>query len=141
PVAAYRGDGRPEAIFLIERLMDLAARRLDLDPVEIRRRNLLPAFSSPIANVMEEEYDSGDYGAALERALEVAGYEQARAEQARAREAGKLRGIGVACYLELAGFGPGAGLFDGATGRGQPDGAAAQVHGIPPDGHGHEAAG
>ena len=140
PVAAYRGAGRPEAIFLIERLMDLAARRLDLDPVEIRRRNLLPAFSSPIANVMEEEYDSGDYGATLERALEVAGYEQARAEQARAREAGTLRGIGVACYLELAGFGPGTDLFESATVRVQPDGAVTVITGTSPHGQGHETA-
>jgi carbon-monoxide dehydrogenase large subunit len=140
PVAAYRGAGRPEAIFLIERLMDLAARRLGLDPVEIRKRNLIPPFSSPILNVMEEEYDSGDYAGALQRALHVFGYDEARAGQARARRSGELVGIGVACYLELAGFGPDSDLFESATVRVQPDGGVTVITGSSPHGQGHETA-
>ena len=138
PVAAYRGAGRPEAIFSIERLMDLAARRLGLDPVEIRRRNLIPPFTAPVANVMEEEYDSGDYAAALDLALERARYGEARVEQAEARAAGALMGIGVACYVELAGLDTGS--FESATVRVQPDGTVTVITGTSPHGQGHETA-
>src|SRR5207248_9039922 len=106
PIAAYRGAGRPEAIFLIERMIDLAARELGIDPAEMRRRNLLPAFDEPTASISGELYDSGNYAVALERALSVAGYEQLRAEQQQARQAGRLMGIGIASYAERAGFGP-----------------------------------
>jgi aerobic carbon-monoxide dehydrogenase large subunit len=140
PVAAYRGAGRPEAIFSIERLMDLAARRLDLDPVEIRRRNLLPPFSEPVVNVMEEEYDSGNYAAALDRAMALVDYVRTRQEQAAARASGKLIGVGVACYLELAGFGPDSDLFESASVRVQPDGTVTVITGTSPHGQGHETA-
>src|SRR3989442_8051546 len=106
PIAAYRGAGRPEAIFLIERMIDLAARELGVDPADMRRRNLLPAFDAPTASISGERYDSGDYPAALERALTVAGYDQLRAEQQHARHAGRLIGIRIASYVEMAGFGP-----------------------------------
>src|SRR5436305_5528987 len=92
PIAAYRGAGRPEAIFLIERMMDLAARELKLDPAEIRRRNLMPAFAEPTANIAGGMYDSGDYPAALNLALSVVGYETLRREQGKARTAGRLMG-------------------------------------------------
>src|SRR5207237_887342 len=115
PIAAYRGAGRPEAIFLIERMIELAARELGIDPAEMRRRNLLPAFDEPTASISGELYDSGNYAVALERALSVAGYEQLRAEQQQARQAGRLMGIGIASYVEMAGFGPDGDLFESAT--------------------------
>ncbi len=140
PTAAYRGAGRPEAIFLIERLMDLAARRLGLDPVEIRRRNLLPRFDQPMPNVADQSYDSGNYPAVLERALATANYRALREAQARARAAGELMGIGVACYVEMAGFGPDGGLFESGTVRVHPDGKVTVVTGTSPHGQGHETA-
>jgi aerobic carbon-monoxide dehydrogenase large subunit len=140
PIAAYRGAGRPEAIFLIERMMDLAARRLGMDPVEIRRRNLLPRFGEPISNIAGEKYDSGNYEAALDRALEVANYDTLREEQAAARKAGRLMGIGVATYVEMAGFGPDGDLFESATVRASADGAITVITGTSPHGQGHETA-
>jgi carbon-monoxide dehydrogenase large subunit len=140
PIAAYRGAGRPEAIFLIERMMDLAARALNLDPAEIRRRNLLPAFDEPTRNVMEEPYDSGDYPRALERALTTARYGELREEQKQVRENGGLMGIGLACYVEMAGFGPDRDLFESATVRAHPDGTLTVITGTSPHGQGHETA-
>src|SRR5437667_666977 len=140
PIAAYRGAGRPEAIFLIERMIDLAARELGVDPADMRRRNLLPAFDAPIASISGELYDSGDYAAALERALAVAGYDQLRAEQQQARQAGRLIGIGVASYVEMAGFGPDGDLFESATVRANADGTVTVVTGTSPHGQGHETA-
>ena len=140
PIAAYRGAGRPEAIFLIERMIDLAARELGIDPAEMRRRNLLPAFDEPTASISGELYDSGNYAAALERALSVAGYEQLRAEQQQARQAGRLMGIGIASYVEMAGFGPDGDLFESATVRANADGTVTVVTGTSPHGQGHETA-
>lgn len=140
PIAAYRGAGRPEAIFLIERIMDLAARELGIDPAEMRRRNLLPPFYEPTASISGELYDSGDYPAVLERALSVAGYERLRAEQLGLRKAGRLMGIGVASYVEMAGFGPDGDLFESATVRALADGTVTVVTGTSPHGQGHETA-
>jgi aerobic carbon-monoxide dehydrogenase large subunit len=140
PIAAYRGAGRPEAIFLIERMMDLAARELDIDPAEIRRRNLLPPFDEPVVTIAGESYDSGNYPAVLERALAVAGYDRLRAEQQEARKAGRLLGIGVASYVEMAGFGPDGDLFESATVRANVDGTVTVVTGTSPHGQGHETA-
>jgi carbon-monoxide dehydrogenase large subunit len=140
PIAAYRGAGRPEAIFLIERMMDLAARALHLDPAEIRRRNLMPAFEQPTASISGELYDSGNYPAALERALEVAGYDQLRVEQRAARDAGRMMGIGVACYVEMAGFGPDGDLFESASVRVNSDATVTVITGTSPHGQGHETA-
>jgi aerobic carbon-monoxide dehydrogenase large subunit len=140
PIAAYRGAGRPEAIFLIERMVELAARELGIDPAEMRRRNLLPAFDEPTASVAGELYDSGDYPAVLERALAVADYPALRAEQERALKAGRLMGIGVASYVEMAGFGPDGDLFESATVRANPDGTVTVVTGTSPHGQGHETA-
>ncbi len=138
PIAAYRGAGRPEAIFLIERMMDLAARELGLDPAEIRRRNFLPPFTEPIATIAGERYDSGNYLAALERALMTANYEDLRSEQEAARKAGRLMGIGIASYVEMAGFGPDGDLFESATVRANADGTITVVTGTSPHGQGHE---
>jgi len=140
PIAAYRGAGRPEAIFLIERMIDLAARELGIDPADMRRRNLLPAFDEPTASISGELYDSGDYPAALEHALTIAGYDRLRAEQQEARQAGRLMGIGLASYVEMAGFGPEGDLFESATVRANSDGAITVVTGTSPHGQGHETA-
>src|SRR5207248_1932318 len=113
---------------------------LGIDPAEMRRRNLLPAFDEPTASISGELYDSGNYAAALERALSVAGYEQLRAEQRQARQAGRLMGIGIASYVEMAGFGPDGDLFESATVRANADGTVTVVTGTSPHGQGHETA-
>jgi carbon-monoxide dehydrogenase large subunit len=140
PIAAYRGAGRPEAIFLIERMIDLAARELRIDPAEIRRRNLLPPFGEPTAVITGERYDSGDYPAVLDRALSIAGYDRLRREQDGLRKAGRLIGIGLASYVEMAGFGPDGDLFESATVRAHADGTVTVVTGTSPHGQGHETA-
>lgn len=103
PVGAYRGAGRPEATAMTERLMDQAARELGIDPVELRRRNLLPDSVFPHTTTTGVTYDSGAYGHALDTAVDAAGYEALRSEQARRRAAGDAvqLGIGVACYVEI----------------------------------------
>jgi carbon-monoxide dehydrogenase large subunit len=104
PTGYYRGAGRPEATALLERSLDLLAAELDLDPAELRRRNLLTAAELPWTTPTGAAYDSGDYPAALEKALKLAGYEELRAEQRRRREAGdrrRLLGIGLSTYVEV----------------------------------------
>lgn len=103
PVSSYRGAGRPEATAVLERGMDLLARRLGLDPVELRRRNLIPSDRFPYQTPLGTVYDSGDYHRALDLLLEKAGYQGLRAEQKARREAGNhlLLGIGVSCYVEM----------------------------------------
>ncbi|HET8787537.1 MAG TPA: xanthine dehydrogenase family protein molybdopterin-binding subunit, partial [Actinomycetes bacterium] len=107
PVAAYRGAGRPEATAMVERAVDLLAARLRMDPAELRWRNLIPARAFPYTTATRARYDSGDYEGALDRVLEAAGYGELRAEQARRRERGDVRqlGIGLAVYVEVTGFG------------------------------------
>ena len=106
PVAAYRGAGRPEAIHLVERTLDMAADELDIDPVEIRRKNYIPPEAFPFTTVtgLGATYDSGEYAKALDVAVDKAGYAQLLVEQAQRRERGdtKLLGIGVASYLEIS---------------------------------------
>ena len=137
PVAAYRGAGRPEATWLLERMIDQLARQLDLDPAELRRRNLLPPDSFPYDTVAGARYDSGDYTASLDRVLELAGYEGLRAEQAARRERGdRLQlGIGLSTYVEITGFGAEIG---GVTV--ELDGAVTVLTGTSPHGQGHETA-
>jgi aerobic carbon-monoxide dehydrogenase large subunit len=110
PVGAYRGAGRPEATYAVERAVDLFAADVGLDPADVRRRNLLPRFEEAHTTPTGETYDCGDYRAALERALQAAGYEDLRAEQRRRRERGDTRalGVGVAAYVEVT-AGPVAG--------------------------------
>jgi carbon-monoxide dehydrogenase large subunit len=107
PMAAYRGAGRPEATALVERSMDILAAELGLDPVELRRRNLLRPQEFPYVTATQAEYDSGDYERALDLALEMAGYDALRAEQRRRRESGdgRLLGIGICCYVEVTALG------------------------------------
>ncbi len=103
PTAAYRGAGRPEAIYLIERLFDAAARQTGIDPVEIRRRNLIAASQMPYTNAMGQVYDSGDFGAVLEAGLKVADWNGFAKREAESRARGKLRGRGFASFLEWTG--------------------------------------
>ncbi|MGH9299436.1 MAG: xanthine dehydrogenase family protein molybdopterin-binding subunit, partial [Acidimicrobiales bacterium] len=110
PMGAFRGAGRPEAAELLERTMDIAADELGIDPVELRRRNLLPKFADPLETVMGTTYDCGDYAVALDELMRLAGYETLRAEQAVRRTSGdRLQlGIGVSIYVEVtAGGGDG----------------------------------
>ena len=107
PVTAYRGAGRPEAIFAVERAVDLYAAEIGIDPAEVRRRNFVGAERFPYTNTVGSTYDSGDYGTALERTLETARYEDLRTEQARRRASGDpvLLGIGIASFVESTSMG------------------------------------
>jgi carbon-monoxide dehydrogenase large subunit len=137
PVAAYRGAGRPEATAMVERAVDLLAARLRIDPAELRRRNLIPARAFPYTTATRARYDSGDYEGALDRVLEAAGYGELRAEQARRRERGDVRqlGIGLAVYVEVTGFGSEYGEVVV-----EPDGRVTARTGVSPHGQGHETA-
>jgi len=139
PTTAYRGAGRPEATAAIERIMDLFAREIGMDPAEVRRRNLIGKDEFPYTTPVETVYDVGDYHRALDLALEVAGYEDLRAEQARRRAAGDVRqlGIGVSCYVEITN-----GLPDGEFGAVEvrPDGKVVVRTGTSPHGQGHVTA-
>ncbi len=134
PVAAYRGAGRPEAAYYIERLMDLVAAELGIDPAEVRRRNFIPPDAFPYKTPTGLTYDSGEYDRALTKALTLARYEQLRAEQAarRARGDRMLLGIGIACYVEMCGFGP----YESAQIKVEPSGTVTVTTGISPHGQG-----
>jgi carbon-monoxide dehydrogenase large subunit len=133
PVGAYRGAGRPEAAFLIERLVDEAARVLGLDPAEIRRRNLIPSGAFPYTTATGQVYDSGAYAEALERALAVADYDELRRAQAARRQRGELVGLGVSSYVEPAALGWESGVV-----RMERTGAVTAITGSSPHGQGHE---
>ncbi len=141
PVAAYRGAGRPEAVAAIERAMDLFALETGLDPVEVRRRNLVPPFSEPMTTVMGAVYDVGDYVGALDAVLERAGYDELRAEQRRRRERSDpvQMGIGVSCYVEITGKSvTDSNPQEVARIRIHDDGAATVFTGTSPHGQGHD---
>ena len=143
PIGAYRGAGRPEATAALERAFDLFAAEIGMDPAEVRRRNLLPTFTEPQQTSFGALYDSGDYVAALDKALEVAGYADLRAEQARRRESGDVTqlGIGVACYVEITGGGDESGPpSENATVEVHADGTATILTGTSPHGQGHATA-
>jgi carbon-monoxide dehydrogenase large subunit len=133
PTGPYRGAGRPEGIFLIERLMDQAARVLGLDPAEIRRRNFVPPDAFPYRTLTGTVYDSGDYATAFEKALKMAGYEQLRAAQADARQRGEIVGLGLAAYVEPAAFG-----WESGSVRVERSGVVTVVTGSSAHGQGHE---
>ncbi|HEY9288885.1 MAG TPA: xanthine dehydrogenase family protein molybdopterin-binding subunit [Candidatus Dormibacteraeota bacterium] len=134
PTGPYRGAGRPEAIFLIERMMDQLAADLEMDPVEIRLKNFVQPSEFPYTNANGQTYDSGDYPAAMRRLVELAGYRELRAEQARARARGRLLGIGVAAFVEVAAGSP----ADEATVRLERDGTLTVITGSTPHGQGHQ---
>ena len=106
PIGAYRGAGRPEATYLIERTIETIARRLKLDPVKVRQKNYISKSKFPYSSAGGQTYDSGNYEANLQKALEVSGYDKLRARQREAKAKGKLLGIGLATYVEVCGFGP-----------------------------------
>lgn len=149
PTDAYRGAGRPEATYAIERAMDSLAKKVGVDPAEIRRRNFIQADKFPYSSVAGLVYDSGNYEAALGKCLEIAGYEDLRAEQARRRESGatKQLGLGISSYFEMCGLAPSrvlaslnytAGGWEAATVRMLPTGVVQVVTGTSPHGQGHE---
>jgi len=107
PVDAYRGAGRPEACYAIERMVSAAAKEIGMDPAEFRRQNFLPADDFPHEVVTGHVYDSGDYEMALDEALDLVDYEDFRQRQEQAREEGRLLGLGISCYIEACGLGPG----------------------------------
>ncbi len=146
PTDAYRGAGRPEATYAIERAVDALARRLGKDPAELRRQNFIREFPATIAAGLT--IDSGDYDAALDRALDLAGYDELRADQVarRARGEAKQLGIGLSTYVEMCGLAPSrilhalryaAGGWDSATIRCLPTGAVQVLTGTSPHGQGH----
>ena len=138
PVAPYRGAGRPEATALIERAMDMLATELEMDPVELRRRNFIRPDEFPHTTATGVTYDTGDYEKSLDEALRLAGYDALRAEQAARRARGDevCLGIGVATYVEITAFG---GREYAAVEMGA-DGRATVSVGTTPAGHGHETA-
>ena len=147
PVDAYRGAGRPEACYLIERIVDVAARATGLDPAEIRRRNFIPRSAQPYQTPVAMVYDDGDYAKNMEDCLveaDAAGFAERRRE-AKAR--GKLRGLGVSSYIEACGAAPSAvagalgaraGLYEMATLRVNPSGSVSIITGTHAHGQGHE---
>ena len=150
PVDAVRGAGRPEATYVVERLMDLGAKEVGLDPAEFRRRNFVPADAFPYQTQVALAYDSGNYEAALDKALDNAGYAALRDEQAARRAdpaSGKLLGIGLSSYIEACGIAPSAvvgslgaqaGLYESATVRVHPTGTVTVLTGSSAHGQGHE---
>jgi len=147
PVDAYRGAGRPEATFLLERIVDLAADELGMDPGELRRRNFIPKDAYPYQTPVALQYDSGDYGATLELALKAADYQGFEGRRREALERGKLRGLGIATYIEACGIAPSAvvgslgaraGLFECAAVRVHPTGSVSVLTGSHSHGQGHE---
>ena len=147
PVDAYRGAGRPEATFLLERLVDVAARETGMDRVEIRRRNFIPADAFPYQTPVALQYDSGDYQTTLDAGADGADYAGFEARRAEAKARGKLRGIGISTYIEACGIAPSAvvgslgaraGLYEVGNIRVHPTGSVTVLTGTHSHGQGHE---
>jgi carbon-monoxide dehydrogenase large subunit len=134
PVAAYRGAGRPEAAYYIERLMDRIALEMQIEPTELRRKNFIPPEAFPYKTPTGLQYDSGEYARALDKALEISHYADLRAEQAQRRASGASHqlGVGLASYVEICGFGP----YESAQVRVEPTGTVTVYTGISPHGQG-----
>ncbi|MDA1101329.1 MAG: xanthine dehydrogenase family protein molybdopterin-binding subunit [Proteobacteria bacterium] len=149
PVDAARGAGRPEAAYLLERLVDVSALEMGLDPAEIRRRNFIKAEQMPYQTPVVQCYDSGDYDASLDKALANADYDGFGARRTEAKGRGKLRGIGLSAYIEACGVAPsaavgslgvGVGLWESAQVRFNPTGGVTVFTGTHSHGQGHETA-
>ena len=142
PTDAYRGAGRPEAAYFVERAMDMLAREIGMDPAELRRRNFIRSDQFPYKTQMGAVYDSGDYEKALDRALQVAGWEQLKAERDAARGEGRIVGIGLSMYVEICGMGPSASVPPGGWEHSQVtierDGRISATTGVSPHGQGNE---
>jgi carbon-monoxide dehydrogenase large subunit len=148
PTDAYRGAGRPEATYAVERVMDALARRVGKDPAEIREMNFIPPFDEAREVVSGLSFDSGNYQAALDKAKELVGYDELRREQQASggRRDGRLLGVGISTYIEMCGLAPsqtlaalkyGAGGWDAATIRCHPTGKVTVITGTSPHGQGH----
>ena len=142
PTDAYRGAGRPEATYFVERAMDMLARELKMDPAEVRRKNFIQPNQFPFATQMGAVYDSGDYEKALNAALKAAGWDKLKAERDAARAQGRLVGLGLAMYVEVCGIGPSASLPTGGWEHAQVtverDGRISATTGASPHGQGNE---
>jgi carbon-monoxide dehydrogenase large subunit len=147
PVDAYRGAGRPEATYLLERIVDVAADETGIDPAELRRRNFIPKDAYPYQTPVALQYDSGDYFTTLDLALKAADYQGFEARRREAAGRGKYRGIGLATYIEACGIAPSAvvgslgaraGLFESAAIRVDPTGSVSVLTGSHSHGQGHE---
>ena len=149
PVDAYRGAGRPEATFVIERMMSHAAQELGEDPAEFRRKNFIGPDEFPYQTPVALSYDSGNYEPALDKALEMLGYKNLRQEQVEARKKGRYLGIGLSCYIEACGLAPSkivgslgaqAGQWESSLVRVAPTGKVEVFTGSHSHGQGHETA-
>ena len=147
PVDAYRGAGRPEATFILERMTDMFAQEIGMDPAEVRRKNLIPPFEDGHAVATGVMYDTGNYEPAFDKALEMAGYREFRKEQERARSEGRYLGIGLSTYVEICGLAPSAvvtslglqyGAWESAMVRVHPTGKVSLYTGSSSHGQGHE---
>ncbi len=149
PVDAYRGAGRPEATYVVERLVETAAREMGIDRVELRRRNLIQPDQFPYQTPVALEYDTGDFQTVLDRALEISDYAGYEARKAASEADGKIRGVGLSSYIEACGIAPSAvagalgaraGLYEAATIRVNPTGSVSLLTGSHSHGQGHETA-
>ncbi|HTZ79614.1 MAG TPA: xanthine dehydrogenase family protein molybdopterin-binding subunit [Stellaceae bacterium] len=147
PVDAYRGAGRPEATFVVERIVETAAREMKMDPAELRKRNFVPKDAYPYQTPVALQYDSGDYFSTLEMAQKAADYAGFGKRREEAAKRGKLRGIGIATYIEACGIAPSAvagalgaraGLYECAEVRVHPTGSVTVFTGTHSHGQGHE---
>lgn len=142
PTDAYRGAGRPEATHAIERIVDMLAAELKIDPIEIRLKNFIHNEEFPFTTGTGMLYDSGNYSAPVHKAMEMVGYQAVREEQKAARAAGRLMGIGVSTYGEVCAMGPSAAMpaggWESATVRVEPSGKVTVLTGISPHGQGEE---
>ena len=147
PVDAYRGAGRPEATFVVERLVETAARQLALDPAEIRRRNFIRPDQFPYETPVALVYDTGNYKKSLDKALKLANYAGFELRRREAEKRGKRRGIGLSCYIEACGLAPsqlalnlgaGVALWESAEIRVNPTGSVSVFTGSHSHGQGHE---
>jgi len=145
PVDAYRGAGRPEATFVVERLAEIGARELGIDPADLRKRNFIKGFPHQTPVIMT--YDAGDYNASLQKALELADYKNFGKRKRESARHGKLRGIGFSAYIEACGIAPsqavgslgcGVGLWESAEVRVNPTGSVEVLTGTHSHGQGHE---
>src|SRR5438093_2671391 len=142
PTDAYRGAGRPEATYFVERAMDMLARELNIDPAELRRKNFIRPHQFPFATQVGAVYDSGDYEKALDLALKTAQWERLKADRDAARAQGRLVGLGLSMYVEVCGIGPSAALPTGGWEHSQVtierDGRISATTGASPHGQGNE---
>jgi aerobic carbon-monoxide dehydrogenase large subunit len=146
-VDAYRGAGRPEAAYLIERMIDAGAAKLKLDPADVRKKNFIPKFNTPYQTPVALAYDSGDYAPALDKLLTMLDYKKFRTEQEQARKQGRLLGVGFSTYIEACSIAPSkvvgslgaqAGLYESGQVRVHPTGKVTVYTGSHAHGQGHE---